>query len=190
MAYIYNLSKVLTLMGYELDTDFYVEDNDDGNGPLITQWNHVDDTPTETEVSTFYDNYLLHSDRLGEYKLVARGKVDIAAERARRRYLSFGSGQAMSYLRKEDDAQAYKDAGYPALGSPVEYPWVNAEAEATNVTAQQAADTILAQRDAWLVIGVQIEKERRIGKENIDAANDEDGVNTARDTVIAILEGI
>lgn len=189
MAYPYNLSEILELMGYT-ESDFYVEDHLDGNGPLISNWNHTDSQPTDDTVVAFYNNYLSHDDRLIEKKYIAKKRIDVAAEHARRRYLSFGSGQAMSYLRKEEDAQKYKDAGYPAIGSPNEYPWITAEVDATSLSAQVTADNILTQRDAWITIGTTIEKERRIGKIAIDASSDETNVTIVQDSTISILDAI
>lgn len=175
-------------MGYKENTDFVVIDRLDGNGPIIEQWNHADPVPSENDIETWYNNYLSHSDRLVEKKSAAKLRVDVAAEHARKRYLTSGSGQAMTYLRKETEAQAYKDAGYPAVGE--DYPWIKAEMDATGNTGQECADNILSQSSAWLTIGTNIEKERRKGKLNIDAENDVADVNEARDEAIAVLDAI
>lgn len=188
MAYPNNLSTILQLMGYKLDIDFYAKDNLDGNGPLITQWKHEDPTPTESQINSFYTNYLNDSDRLLEKKAEAKIYVDIEAETARNRYLTIGSGQAMTYIRKEIDAQAYKDAGYPTIDET--YPWINAEVEATGNTGQKCADDILAQATIWISIGTTIEKYRRQGKINIDAAINEEGVDIAKENAISLLEAI
>lgn len=185
-----SLPKILQLMGYNVTTDFSVTDLNDGNGPFISHWDHVDTQPTQTEINDFETAYLAHADRLIEKKTEAKYPVDLAAENSRNKYLTTGSGQAISYLRKEDDAEKYKADGYPVIGSPSEYPWITAEVNATGLSAQEAADAILAQRDAWLTLGTKIEEERRLGKLAIDAASDESEVNTARDNAVATLEAL
>lgn len=188
MAHLNKLAVILELMGYELDTDFIVIDNGDGNGPIIDEWNHVDPEPSENDIETWYNDYLSHSDRFIERKSAAKHRVDIAAEHARKRYLTFGSGQAITYIRKEAEAQAYKDARYPSIKS--NYPWIKAEMDATGNTGQECADDILTQASAWLSVGTKIEKIRRLGKLSIDAANSDEDINEARDDAIVTLNVI
>lgn len=191
MAYPSNLGEILRLMGYISSEDFDVLDDNDGNGPYIYEWKHGDPEPTENDITTWYTNYLNHSDRLIEIKTIAKRVVDHTAELVRNKYLTIGSGQAMTYIRKETEAHAYKDAGYPVIsGSPSNYPWIKAEMDATGNTGQECADNILTQSSLWLAIGTTIEKERRQGKINIDAASDESSVNTIKDTVVATLDAI
>jgi hypothetical protein len=92
----------------------------------------------------------------------AQARIDEAAETARARYITLGSGQAMTYLQKRTEAQAYKDAGYPADASS--YPHIVAKATASGITNQQAADLILATAAAWLAKSSQIEQIREAGK--------------------------
>ena len=122
---------------------------------------------------------------LDELRAAAGAAVDSRAENVRLRYITGGAGQASTYIEKASQADSFKAAGYPAGAVP---PMVQAEADATGQTPQQAADLILATRDAWLVKGAQIERERRRGKVDIDAARDEAGVAAARDASIAALE--
>lgn len=219
MAYPNGLGTILRLMGYEPDVDFEVADDGQGpyiavwnvylpqGSPIPVGSPCIEGspagspnckpvppelapTPTEQEVEDFYAAYIADPERLVEKKSAAKRTVDRRAEYIRRGYITFGDGQAMTYLRKEDEAEKYKTAGYPTIGSPVDYPWIQAEMDATGLSGQQAADLILAQRDAWLTVGTAIEKERRLGKVNIDAATDEAGVNTARDNATAALEAL
>lgn len=118
-------------------------------------------------------------------KTEAKRLVDEAAEQARLRYVTTGSAQAMVYQEKSDEAADYAAAGYPI--DLTTYPFIQAEVNATGKTSQQAADDILSQRSAWIAIGAQIEQDRLTGKMNIDAATTIDGINSARDSAINIL---
>jgi hypothetical protein len=116
-------------------------------------------------------------------RTAAGATVDAAAEAARCRYVTSGAGQAMTYLRKAQQAQAFKDAGYsgavPAL--------VQAAATGRGLAAQAAADLILATQAAWETIGAAIETARETGKTAVGEAADAGAIQTARETAIAAL---
>lgn len=122
---------------------------------------------------------------LAELRAVAAVQVDAKAELVRLRYIAPGAGQAGTYIEKAKQADNFKAAGYPAASVP---PMVQAEADATGQTPQQACDVILATREGWLVKGAQIERERRRGKVQLDAAVDETALDAARDAAIAALD--
>ena len=124
---------------------------------------------------------------LDEVRAIATTKIDAKAESVRLRYITGGAGQAGTYIEKAAQAESFRTAGYPAAAVP---PMVQAEADATGQAPQQACDVILATRDAWLVKGADIERERRRGKVGIDAAADEAGVAVARDAAIAALDAL
>jgi len=119
----------------------------------------------------------------------AKVVVDDKATEVRKRFISSGAGQEMIYLRKEQEAQAFKDAGYPEANI-ADYPLVEAEAVATDDTGQQAADAILAQAAIWVAAGANIERERRAGKIVIDQQLGEAGINAAMNNAIAALDAI
>jgi hypothetical protein len=87
-------------------------------------------------------------------------------------------------LAKERQADTFKAANYigtvPGL--------VQAEADATGLTPQQACDSILTTRDQWLVKAAQIERERRKGKINVQAAITINAVTTALNTALTALD--
>lgn len=98
----------------------------------------------------------------------ARSAIDLAASRARGRYLTNGVGQDATYTAKYLDAINYVKAGYPADATP--FTWINAEAAATGLTTTQAADRIKAIGDFWYGLkGPQIEASRIAGKDGLDA---------------------
>lgn len=112
--------------------------------------------------------------------------IDLKAGAVRMRYITSVAGQEATYILKERQAEKFKADGYagnvPAL--------VKAEAEATGRTATQAADAILAERDAWIGKAAQIEKARRVGKLAVAAAADVAAVKAARTAALAALDAL
>lgn len=114
------------------------------------------------------------------YRVQCRAQIDALASACRLRFISTGVGQEATYLAKEQEARAYKAAGYPADVSS--YPYTAAEAAAMGVTTQQAADAAIATADLWnLSLGPTIERVRREKKLALDSAADE----AAMDLVVA-----
>ena len=93
--------------------------------------------------------------------------VNGRAEAVRNQYLTPGSGQAITYARKEDEARAF-DPG----GDPSDTPFLWAEAVATGATLADTAALVLAQANAWVTIGAAIEGTRRGLVVAIEAAED------------------
>ena len=133
----------------------------------------------------------LHSQEfaLSQAKATASRSIDAAAESARQRHITPGSGQAMVYLAKEADARAFVAASYPEANL-TDYPWVQAEAQATGLTAPQAADAIVTQANAWRSTGATIEQARRAGKLAAQAAVDVAEVDAALTAALAGLEAL
>ncbi len=118
----------------------------------------------------------------------ALAAIDAKAEEVRLRYITPGAGQAGTYIEKAKQADEFKAAGYPAGAVP---PMVQAEAEATGQTPQAAGDSILQTRDFWVYVkGPAIERERRRGKVNCEAAANDAAVAIARDAALTALEGL
>lgn len=111
-----------------------------------------------------------------ERRATGRARIDRAAGDARLRFISPGALLDAEYLQAERDAQAYADAGYPA-----EVPAsVQAWADAAGLTAQQAADDILATAAQWRTVLDQIRALRLQGKAAVTAAADADIETTAQ----------
>lgn len=91
-------------------------------------------------------------------------EIDEQAEQARASVITIGSGQAMTYLRKEAEARAWLADN----NSPV--PFVEAEANATSRTIADVAQTIVEQADAWLAVGPRIEAARIAAKRAVSEA--------------------
>lgn len=120
---------------------------------------------------------------LAELQASAVRRIDAAAEATRLRYITGGAGQAATYMVKEQQAEAFKAAGYAGTVPGM----VQAEVDATGATAQQAADVILATRDAWVAKAVQIEDARRKGDVAVAVAADVAAVQAALSTALAAL---
>ena len=93
--------------------------------------------------------------------------VNNRAEAVRNLFLTPGSGQAITYARKEDEARAWT-----AEADPAAFPFLSAEATATGATLADTAALVLAQANAWVTIGAAIEGNRRGLVVAIDAAPD------------------
>ncbi|HEX7927068.1 MAG TPA: hypothetical protein VF678_05705 [bacterium] len=112
--------------------------------------------------------------------------IDAEAERARLRYITPGAGQAMTYLMKAQQAQAYKDADYTGTVPPL----VQAAATGRGLSAQQAADLILATQAAWETVGAAIEQARESGKAAVTAAGTSEAIAIAANTAVNALQAI
>lgn len=95
---------------------------------------------------------------------ILHAKVDEEAGEIRKRYLTTVPGQEMTYLRKEQEARAFM------LDPEGSYPFLQAEAQATNVTVAELAAVVLANADIWGEIGAAIEGLRMGAKTAITAA--------------------
>jgi hypothetical protein len=84
--------------------------------------------------------------------------VDNAAEDARMRHLTPGTGQSMTYEAKHQEALA---GGGPMIA---------AEAEALDMTQQEVIDSVLTARQHWQALGAQIEAARLKAKKAIRKA--------------------
>lgn len=89
-------------------------------------------------------------------KEMLRAGASRNAEEARNRFLTPGSGQAITYTRKEAEARAWS-----ADADPANFPFLAAEAAATNTPLAELVAIVIAQADAWVAVGSAIEARRR-----------------------------
>ncbi|MGY6215000.1 hypothetical protein ACW73L_07550 [Methylolobus aquaticus] len=114
--------------------------------------------------------------------------IDAAAEGARLRYITPGAGQAQTYAQKLAQAEAYVAAGAPPDASP--WPFIAGEAEALEISPQAAAATIITTAEAWVTVGVAIERTRMAGKRAVTIASGLAQLAAARDAAITTLEAL
>lgn len=93
--------------------------------------------------------------------------IDASAEIYRLRFLTAGSGQAMAYQQKLDEARAY--VANPGI-DPAEIPHIIAEAAATGMTPAEKAGQIVATFAAWQLVSAGIEAKRAAAKIAVEAA--------------------
>lgn len=98
-------------------------------------------------------------------KDLLRAGASRIAEDVRNQFLTPGSGQAITYTRKEAEARAWSSGADPAG-----FPFLAAEAAATNTPLAELVAVVIAQADAWVAVGSAIEARRRGLLVAIDAA--------------------
>jgi hypothetical protein len=111
----------------------------------------------------------------------ALAAVDAAAEAARLRYITPGAGQALSYLRKEEEARRFvalsqNDQAAATVG---QFPMLAAALGADGDTIAAVAGVVLNRAAAWGLIGAEIERRRLAAKRAIGAAADEAAIAAA-----------
>ncbi len=105
-------------------------------------------------------------------KEIARAQIDALASACRLRFISTGVGQDATYVSKERECRAYREAGYP--DDLTGYPYIAAESAATGLSPRQTADDLIATADTWnLVLGPQIEGVRRGKKVEVDGCTNQ-----------------
>ncbi|MFT0892231.1 hypothetical protein [Pseudochelatococcus sp. G4_1912] len=105
---------------------------------------------------------------LDALKVALKAAVDAAAEVERHRYITSGSGQAMTYQAKAAEAQRYAETDGAG-----EYPFLSMEVGITGATLADVAAVVLIMHNQWQAIGGQVEQARLFAKAQIDAASDE-----------------
>lgn len=83
--------------------------------------------------------------------------VNDAAEQARGKYITLGSGQALTYLAKAEELRRYDADTNPVK---VDYPHLSAEIGITGQSLTAVADTVRSAVAAWDVARVDIERVR------------------------------
>lgn len=115
----------------------------------------------------------------------AERAIDAAAGETRAKYLTIAPGQEATYVMKSSEAALFKTAGYPA--DLTTYPWVQAEVNATGLSAAAATDAILLQKAQWEALGSYIEQLRLAGKAAVRVALTVQEVAATRHQTVAAL---
>jgi len=123
---------------------------------------------------------------LNGVKTQAANFIDNYAGITRHRFITVAAGQEMTYQEKSEQAADFVAASYPVDTS--NYPFIQAEMDATGKTKEQAADDILTQRSAWIAVGAVIEKHRLSGKQQVNAAANATDIKEIVDDTIALLD--
>jgi hypothetical protein len=141
---------------------------DDADGHGAPDWEALPEPP-EGPCEWVDDAWAID---LGPMKRALTDAVNSRAEAVRCLFLTPGSGQAITYARKEAEARAWTPEADAAA-----FPFLSAEATATGATLADTAALVLAQANAWVSIGAAIEGNRRGLVVAIDAAPDVASLN-------------
>lgn len=101
-------------------------------------------------------------------KVALKSDIDAAAEAERSRYITPGSGQALTYQAKAAEAARFIE--HAGIG---DYPLLSAEVGVTGETLQQVAQIVINLHAQWQIVGGLIERARLAAKAAVDAAPDE-----------------
>lgn len=94
-------------------------------------------------------------------------RVDAEAGATRALFITSTPGQAETYIYKAREARAYA-----AGADPAGFPFLAAEAEATDTTIAALAAIVIAQEDAWMLTGAKIEAARQKAHKQLADASD------------------
>lgn len=118
---------------------------------------------------------------IGAVKEYLKASIDAAAEAERLKYITAGTGQAMTYQRKVQEAHAATAEQDP---DPADYPLLSASIGIDGPDLAAVAAVILGMDAAWAQIGAAIEAVRLSTKKTIDEAVDEAAARAAADAAI------
>ncbi|OYY80626.1 MAG: hypothetical protein B7Y61_15415 [Rhizobiales bacterium 35-66-30] len=119
-------------------------------------------------------------DALAALKSTLRASIDARAEECRARYITQGAGQAMTYMRKADEARRMvADITAGGAPDPAQYPLLCAEIGITAPTLAEVGQIVAAQDAAWQEAGRAIEALRLGAKRAVDGAQDAEAARAA-----------
>jgi hypothetical protein len=123
--------------------------------------------------TTLVDGMVTHSFNLDAIRTPLLRRIDAEAEACRGRFITAGSGQAITYFAKQQEAVAF------IADASASVPILTAEAAAIGVTVAELAAEVSTAAVAWLTIGAKIEAARRGAKKAITDASDILAMTTA-----------
>jgi hypothetical protein len=126
-------------------------------------------------------------------KALAKRAIDAAAEEARSRYITPGSGQAMEYLESYQQAKAKladRDAETPMVAADVVAGTRSPFTAAPIQSEIEAAQVIVFMYEQWLQVGAMIRQGRLQAKAQVDSATTQAEVAQIREQAIAQLRAI
>ncbi len=121
----------------------------------------------------------------------AKQVIDARAEVIRLRFITPGSGQAMVYQAKMDEAKRWQANNSPAEATADLYPLIAAEVGVTGNAAAAVVQVWSAQEIQWRQLAAQIELIRLTAKAAIETAKtagNHEGLVTVRDEALADLD--
>lgn len=123
---------------------------------------------------------LTGSEALTSLKSGFSSAVDDDAERCRLKFITGGTGQAMTYQAKAAEAKACLSDASPLAAN---YPLLSAEVGITAPDLPGVAAVVDAAYTQWLKLGAQIEAARLGGKKAIESSTDAESAKAAYERV-------
>lgn len=120
-------------------------------------------------------------EQLIRLKTMMKAEIDDSAEAERLKYITPGSGQALTYSQKSDEANRYLAATSPVAA---DYPLLSAEVGITASDIGGVAAVVKAAFAQWQTIGASIEASRLKAKASIEEASTEEAVRAAAAAVV------
>lgn len=146
--------------------------------------------PTESVVIEAAQVKRVRSDMsLADLKRELKACVSSAAEMCRLRYITPGSGKAMAYLEKHNQAEAVIDLGQAEANALTEqerkeqFPTLSASVGIEAATLWECAQIVRARYEAWATISHDIELAELQGKKNISDASDAAAARAAYEAI-------
>lgn len=170
------MSKYQLQPGGVLDTE---------NGALIPQdegnrhWQEYLAWVVEGNVA---DPWKTEAELLSEAKDAAIRRIDELAEKERQKYITPGAGQAMTYIRKEQEARAIlqdsavNPVSYPILAASVAAELSIKMEEVSTSQMQSMAESVVFLSDQWAIIAAHIEEVRLGAKRQVLACLEVDPI--------------
>lgn len=121
------------------------------------------------------------ADLLRQRKLEICSRIDQMAEAIRLTYITPGSGQAMIYKIKGDEADRIVNDPDP---DPNRYPALNATVGIDGATLADVAAAVRAARAAWTSAAVAIEAARLSGKAAVMGAANSEAIDSAFSAIV------
>jgi len=123
-------------------------------------------------------------------KLYAMCDIDDAASQVRSNIVMPMFGQESLYIEKSEEAIDYTTSGYPSDLS--NYPLIKAEVNATGITAQAVAESILTKKGEWISSNAVIEEIRLRGKAEIrsEDVNSIGEIDSIKEQTIDLLNNL
>jgi hypothetical protein len=117
------------------------------------------------------------------------GRLDTDAERVRKKYKTEGTGMAMTYQEKKDQALAVIQMGEAAANAlandgAAEFPVLSASVPVEAVSLYAAAELVISKYEQWSVLAGIIERTRNNAKKSISDASDAASARAAYEAII------
>jgi len=126
---------------------------------------------------------------LADIKAELRARVDVNAENVRLRFITPGTGMAMTYQEKHAQARAVLNLGQIAANALTEaerndqFPTLAASVGIEAATLYGCAELVVSRYEAFADLSNVIERQRLLGKKNIGDASDAAAAQAAYEAI-------